>query len=153
MSQKYLQNPDSRSIGTSESRVNLGLTILPPPLQEKAGVQTQGQEVKERMEVRHANENRAIKGKSSLLTERTYRQWKESSPEKLTTHLTKYHKFWHLKSPQWKSRIILRTPTWRASSWKVQWMDTEASTGFLRIHSETGMDSQGLQAFEESLQY
>ena len=61
MSQKYLQNPDSRSIGTSESRVNLGLTILPPPLQEKARVQTQGQEVKERMEVRHANENRAIK--------------------------------------------------------------------------------------------
>ena len=73
MSQKYLQNPDSRSIGTSESRVNLGLTILPPPLQEKARVQTQGQEVKERMEVSHANENRAVKGKSSFLIERTYR--------------------------------------------------------------------------------
>lgn len=120
MSQKYLQNPDSRSIGASESRVNLGLTIPPSPLQENVGVQTQGQEVTERMGVRHANENRAIKGKSSFLTERTDRQLKESSLGKLHHSADKVPQIPTLERSPVKKPHHPKDPTVKASSWKVQ---------------------------------
>lgn len=55
------ESRQARSTSTTEGGVKLGLTIPLIPLQEKVRGQTQRQEVKGRVEVRLANENREIK--------------------------------------------------------------------------------------------